>query len=242
MNSERRPFDMVARIQEHGYAIRPGFLQHEELDAVHAAACQLAASADARHYPKSTRVWDLYRHDALFVDLLDNAELTTTLTELLGEHYLLSDYSLNTINPEQPADDWHIDYPYNEMRTFWEGPILGGHCILTLDDFHRENGATLLVPDTHHRPRRPDPYFADVHHETFVAGAGTRLILAAATWHRSGVNHTTQPRTAVLLSFVPRWIRPMTDPPEPGPWATTEALRIRLGIRRPPETINGIPI
>jgi hypothetical protein len=46
----------------------------------------------------------------------------------------------------------------------------------------------------------------------------------------------------MLLSFVEKWVRPMSGPPEPGPWSATEQLATVIGIRRPPEAINGVPI
>jgi hypothetical protein len=76
----------------------------------------------------------------------------------------------------------------------------------------------------------------------FLAEPGSLPIMAAATWHRSGFNASARPRAAALLSFVERSVRPLTDPPPPRPWAGTERLRILLGMERPPETINGMPI
>jgi ectoine hydroxylase-related dioxygenase (phytanoyl-CoA dioxygenase family) len=242
LRTDRHVPGLAEEVRENGYAVHARFLSEERVDTLRDAATALTTSAHAHHYPKSTRVWDLYRHGTPFTDLLQEADLTSTLTDLLGEHHLLSDYSLNTINPEQPADDWHIDYPYNEMPTPVAGSTLGVQCILTLDAFYPQNGATRFVPGSHHRPRTPDSALADAEHETFTAGPGALLVMAAATWHRSGINHTTQPRAAILLSFVERWVRPMTDPPEPGPWATTDTMRILLGIQRPTQTINDIPI
>lgn len=232
---------LVTDVHKQGFAVWPGFLTGQRCDAVRLLARQLADSEHANRYPKSTRVWDLYRHGDEFVELLGEPMLTAVLDELLGVNHLLSDYSLNVVQPGQPVDGWHIDYPLNEMPSRVSGSVLGLQCVLAMDSFSSSNGATQLVPTSHLRLDRPDAE-ADLDHVVFDAEPGTLLIMAAATWHRSGFNSSTTPRSAVLMSFVERWVRPMSEPPEPGPWGHTDALRILLGMQRPPETINGVAI
>lgn len=232
---------VAADVHRQGFAVWPGFLDGQRCEAVKNLAHRLANGEHANRYPKSTRVWDLYRHGEEFVDLLAEPALVATLDELLGANHLLSDYSLNVVRPGQPVDGWHIDYPLNEMPTRVTGSTLGLQCVLALDSFNLTNGGTQLVPASHLRAERPDPD-ADLEHVVFEAEPGTLLVMAASTWHRSGFNSSASPRSAVLMSFVERWVRPMTDPPEDGPWGRTDALRVLLGMRRPPETINGVVI
>jgi ectoine hydroxylase-related dioxygenase (phytanoyl-CoA dioxygenase family) len=233
--------DTVRVVHDRGAHVIPGFLTDEALVGLRAASMALLESEHALEFPKSTRVWDLYRHGSEFCRLLTLPRLADLITELLGEHYLLSDFSLNVVNPQQPRDDWHLDYPFNEMPTLVHGSLLGLQCVLMLDDFNAENGATQFIEGSHKPPARPDASGSG-DYETAQAEAGSLLVMAASTWHRSGFNTSAASRGAILLSFVERWVRPMTDPPEPGPWATTERQRIMLGLQRPPETLNGVPI
>ncbi|MGH3712932.1 MAG: phytanoyl-CoA dioxygenase family protein [Micromonosporaceae bacterium] len=232
---------LAAEVRAKGYAIWPEFLSPARCAALRDLAQALAESEHANHYPGSTRVWDLFRHGQPFTDLLTDPCLSALLNSLLGEHHLLSDFSLNVVHPGQPVDNWHIDYPYNEMPSPVTGSILGLQCVLALDQFHEGNGATQLVPGSDNPPRNPDPQAID-QQVVFCAEPGTLLVMAAATWHRSGVNASGARRSAALLSFVERWVRPMSDPPEPGPWTSTDALRTLLGTQRPPDTINGVPV
>ncbi|MFE6333984.1 phytanoyl-CoA dioxygenase family protein [Streptomyces sp. NPDC057798] len=235
------PAHVSADVRAQGYAIWPGFLTGPATARLQDHVNRLVSGVHANHYPKSTRVWDLFRHGEPFVDLLANPALTAVLDELLGEHHLLSDFSLNVVHPQQPVDGWHIDYPYNEMPAPVSGSLLGLQCVLPLSPFHAANGATELVPSSHTRKSPPDPQQINGQ-VVFDAEPGSLLVMAAATWHRSGFNASPHPRSAILLSFVERWVRPMSDPPEEGPWARTGALRTLLGMQRPPETINGVPI
>jgi len=232
---------LASEIMTRGFTVIPGFADPAACQAMHGMAADLAAGEHAQRYPKSTRVWDLYRHGQPFLDVLTKPLLVELLTALLGEYYLLSDFSLNVLEPGQPIDNWHIDYPYNEMRTIVTGSVLGLQCVLALDDFDGSNGGTEIVPGSHIPPRAPDTEQTGTR-EICTMKAGSLLVMVAAAWHRSGFNSSARLRSAMLLSFVEKWVRPMSGPPEPGPWSATEQLATVLGIRRPPEAIDGVPI
>jgi len=233
---------VAQRVREEGAAVWRGFVPPERVGRLREEGLALAAGPHGRRYPKSTRVWDLYRHGPQFAELPLDPRLEALMADLLGHHHLLSDLSLNIVHPEQPGDDWHVDYPYNEAhgRLASSAP-LGVQSVLALAPFTAESGATEYLPGDPAAPLAslpvdpPEPV-------RFTAEPGDLLVLAASTWHRSGVNRSGGPRPALLLSFVPRWVRPMSTPPEPGPWAPTRRSRVLLGIDRPDETINGVPL
>ncbi|GGK72478.1 phytanoyl-CoA dioxygenase family protein [Mangrovihabitans endophyticus] len=232
---------LAKKVRQVGYAEWPAFASAEQCTLLRRATASLTSSEHAHRYPRSTRVWDLHQFDSVFIDVVAHAGLAGILDDLLGEYYLLSDYSLNVVNPEQPVDDWHIDYPYNEMHEIVAGGVLGVQCVLALDPFTEKNGATRMAPGTHRRPQRPaDPW--PTSSEAFIAEPGTLLIMAASTWHRSGYNSSGRPRAALLLSFVERWIKPLSDPLPPGAWTHDQRLQKMLGLQRPAETINGVPL
>jgi len=235
------PPELATNVREDGAGSWPGFADIETLARLRADAHRLATGPHALHFPTSTRVWDLHLHGHRFVEFLDHPGLASLLDDLLGPDHLLSDHSLNVVHRDGRPDRWHIDYPYNEMRDLIDGPVLAVQCIHALDDFTTDNGATRYLPGTHRPPRRPEP---DLDHDgrPVLTAAGTLTVLAAATWHRSGRNTTRNPRSAILLSFVEGWIRPMTGTPEPGPWAHNTRTRRLLGLEPPPETIDGHPV
>jgi hypothetical protein len=59
-------------------------------------------------------------------------------------------------------------------------------------------------------------------------------------WAR--LNRSDHPRTALLLSFVERWIKPMSAPTAGLVDPIPQRLRVLLGLETAVETINGVPI
>jgi len=231
---------LVGSLQRDGFAVWPGFATGDMLDRLSDAVRQTLTGEHARRFPKSTRAFDLYLLNDTFVELVSDVRLAGVLDAVLGAGHLLSDLSLNSVDRDQPIDEWHIDYPFTEMHTMLPGGIVALQCVLAMTAFTRTNGATRLRPGTHRHPRPPE----DVSDEPvlFEAEPGTLLLMAAATWHRSGCNAGPHHRDAVLLSFVERWIKPMSAPTEGLVDPVPDRLAALLGIVRPAETINGVPI
>ena len=232
--------ELAQAIASDGYAIWPDFVHGEQLRVLKANAGVLLAGPHGRAYPKSTRAWDLHLHAGPYVEVLIDERMASLVDTLLGHGHLLSDFSLNQVNPHQPTDDWHIDYPYNEMPRLVSGSLLGLQCVLALDRFRPDNGATHLLPGTHTTPTKPAPQYESA--VLFEAPAGSLLIMAAATWHRSGLNTSDRPRTAMLMSFVERWIKPMSAPTDGLAEPAPVRLRALLGLEAAAETINGVPL
>jgi hypothetical protein len=233
----------VDGVTRDGYHVWRSFLDAERCARLGDEAGALLRSDAAQTYPRSIRVWELYRHGSAFVDVLCDERLCDAVTHLLGVGAIVSDFSLNRVVRGGRPDRWHIDYPYNEMDRLVSGSLLGLQCIMPLSPFDASTGATEFAPRRHATPSWPPETLDGEQTEVFVAQPGDLLVLAAASWHRAGTNRTDRPRTAILSSFVERWIRPMIGPPEPGPWGATQKARILLGIDRLPEEmpLDGVP-
>lgn len=219
-----------------GAFVWPEFLA-EELQPWRARARELLSPERGlvRVYQRSRRVLDLF-NDPFCRELLSDGRLTTLLEALLHQGYLLSDFSLNEVAPSNAPDAWHVDYPYNEMAVRTSGGVLGVQCLIALDDFTAVNGATEYLPCSHARvdaaPSKPASF------QRFLAPAGSLLLLHSATWHRAGDNSSQASRTALLLCFVERWIRPMMSLHDLTEETVRDASgheRQLLGLERPDE-------
>lgn len=78
-----------------------------------------------------------------------------------------------------------------------------------LDDFTLDNGATRVVPGSHHSPIPPPrsmaaPSSSHPQEEVVLAAAGSVLVFNGHLWHRGGRNDSRAPRRVLQCSYVPR--------------------------------------
>jgi ectoine hydroxylase-related dioxygenase (phytanoyl-CoA dioxygenase family) len=79
--------------------------------------------------------------------------------------------------------------------------------IWMLDDFTPENGATRLIPGTHHSHQVPkdalaDPYAPHPDEIVMTGKRGDVAIFNGHCWHGGGANHTDAPRRAILAHYL----------------------------------------
>lgn len=188
-----------------------GFLNAGRVEALQRTCTALLETGSVEVQTRSIRVWNLFARGPEFTDLLLDPRLQALCGGLLGDGYLLSDYSINAVYPGARQDPWHLDYPYNEARLPLHSQTpLGLQCILAVDSLDQHNGATQYIRGSH---RAASPPVVDssalLAVQRFDGRPGDLLVMHAATWHRAGLNRTNALRVAVVLSFVPRWVRPI---------------------------------
>jgi hypothetical protein len=84
---------------------------------------------------------------------------------------------------------------------------------IALTDFHRENGATVLIPGSHRWPedRQPDADNAAEELAYAEMPAGSALIYSGRTIHSGGQNQTDEPRLGLYFGYIPSWLRPLEN-------------------------------
>lgn len=75
-----------------------------------------------------------------------------------------------------------------------------------ITDFTEENGATRLLPGSHHADHAPDPLAT---HDTVAAEmpAGSVLVWVGSPWHGGGANRTDRRRVGIAMNYCPGFIR-----------------------------------
>ena len=77
--------------------------------------------------------------------------------------------------------------------------------IWAIDDFTEDNGATWVVPGSHHWPDEREPQ-ADETCQAIMQ-AGSVLLYGGAVIHGGGANHSSASRLALLLHYTLGWLR-----------------------------------
>ncbi len=173
-----------------------------------------ADGVPSRGYPfdpdrHNRRVFHLFNLDPVFVDLIRHATALDYVRYLLGEQFLISNFSANITEPGNQRMAMHADQGY--VPPPWPVQPLACNVAWLLDDLNDENGGTRYVPGSHLRGHGPTA--GDVDETLGVeAPAGSILVLDGRVWHQTGANRTVNGQRAALFGYYAlRWLRPQIN-------------------------------
>ena len=81
-------------------------------------------------------------------------------------------------------------------------PACACNAMWMLDDFRDDNGATIVVPESHLFGRQPDPeLYSEANWIPVEAPARSVMIFEGRTWHSTGANRSDQTRIGLTTNF-----------------------------------------
>jgi ectoine hydroxylase-related dioxygenase (phytanoyl-CoA dioxygenase family) len=131
-----------------------------------------------------------------FLQVATAPPLMKLAARMLGNEFLLlmQNGIINRPERENYQAKWHRDLNYQHWTS---SKALAINALLCIDDFTLENGATFVLPGTHHVSEFPTATFARKFERQVQAPAGSFLILDAMLFHRAGANRANRVRRAV---------------------------------------------
>ena len=153
---------------------------------------------------RTRRVYNLLSHGRVFERVAENESILSVSGGVLGAHFQLSISSAAEILPGENDQDLHTDdalfplprpHPPVVLNTMW-----------AVTEFTFANGATRLVPGSHHwthsrPPRAGDPVIAA------EMPRGSVLVWVGNLWHGGGANTTASARLGVTTNYNQGWLR-----------------------------------
>ena len=202
------PPDVARQLRDLGFVVIPGPVIPGGCKRLSEAYDRAVATADPvdvhiRNSKSSIRIDDFVNRGAEFDGIYIYPPLLAACCQIIGGPFKLSGIRARTVNPHAPAERLHVDVKYRAH----EWPLVG--CILMVDAFDAENGATRFVPGSHLQPREPGEVMSstqDAHEEQVLAcgPAGSVIIFNASVWHGHGANRSARPRRSIQAHFVSR--------------------------------------
>ncbi len=148
----------------------------------------------------NVRIFDLLELDAVFRDLIRHPEALAYVRQVIGEYFLISNFTANIAHPGSQSMALHSDQGIvvpEPWLTPWSVNI-----IWCLDDVYEENGATRYIPGSHLFRRLADlPEQPMSHTRSFEARAGSFIVMDGRMWHTSGANVTKDKQRALLFGY-----------------------------------------
>jgi ectoine hydroxylase-related dioxygenase (phytanoyl-CoA dioxygenase family) len=199
----------IERVRTDGFTIIEGAIEPDLVDALAAALKRLERDLDARpalnafEGQHTVRIYNLLRHGSPFDRAPVHPAVLPIVDGVLGEGCLISSLSSIAIDPGETAQPIHADdqvIPLDKPHR----PIVC-NSMWALTHFTAANGATRLVPGSHHRA---NPEYGGSY-ETIAAEMprGSVLIWDGALWHGGGANISDARRTGIAMNYCAGFIR-----------------------------------
>ncbi len=204
--------DIYREIKEKGYAVEHDFLSKEVLSKLQMIVDEISLyeknNGTAYLYGQegnNQRIYNLLSKHPVFHDLLICPYLTTLCNNIFERPTFHEKYGLNSLTahivaPGASAIPWHLDSIFPEPIP---AHMIRFICIISLDKFTSENGATAFVPESHNKLKVPTP--EDIQSigdgDIISCDAGSLIMFNGATWHHSSANKTNKKRRGLMLSF-----------------------------------------
>ncbi|KAH0846691.1 hypothetical protein AYO21_08089 [Fonsecaea monophora] len=197
-------------LQDHGWAVIPDVLTPEEnsrvLSQLWAAADKFRKLGDDTYMPMldpnaaNIRVFYLMALDKIFRDLVQHPVAVEMVEKVLGDNWLISNFTANIARPGSKSMALHSDQSLVMPEPWTSTWAL--NVIWCLEDVYLENGATLFIPGSDKWTTREDiPSNARSLLKPFEAKAGSIVLMNGRVWHTSGANVTKDKDRALLFGY-----------------------------------------
>ena len=164
------------------------------------------------------RVWNLFGKGLVFSNLITNDVIFDLMSKFLGTEFFCGSYCASRLLPGSPGQELHIDYPYWDYykeSTFPMGlnSSFPQNCQVTipLDICSAESGATGYIPGSQknlHYPTKEDN-FSNL--QQMIGKPGDIVFFNGNCWHGAMPNKSHHQRAALLIEFLPKYIKPVED-------------------------------
>ncbi|MFL6447097.1 MAG: phytanoyl-CoA dioxygenase family protein [Bryobacteraceae bacterium] len=157
------------------------------------------AGSEFRKEPGARRLANLVDKGEIFESLISTPQILDLVRHVLGPKIKLSSFNARSTDPfTEDAQPLHCD----------AGAVADGNgywvcnTIWLLDDFTPENGATRVVPGSHHWSKLPqevltDPVAAHPEELLLLGKAGSVVVMNTHAWHGGTANRTAKSRRAL---------------------------------------------
>lgn len=199
------------------------------------------------------RVWNLLAKGQVFSDMAAHPVIMDVMRRWLGTEFIMGSIAANRILPGGPGQEPHVDYPYWDFHAPETHPLglnasfpVNAQVSIILDPFTEESGATAYLPGSQKHLRYPDEAEQKAFFETcsrMLAEPGDTVIFFGAAWHCAMPNNADHDRNAVLINYLPKWVKPLEDLPGAMPKGfidtASDDIKQLLGLNYPyPEVLD----
>lgn len=206
-------------LNENGYLIVRDAIPHELCDYLSERLKTLAqfesTSKKGGYFYGSgrmQRVYHLLGKDDIFRELLLHPICDEVMSHMFfrptyHDKYYLTSFHGNILQPGAEPQIWHVDANVPDPLPSW---IIRSNSNFVIQDYTKENGATEIILGSHKFLRKPNKAEAEslkFERIQMCAAKGSLVFWHGHLWHRSGANHTSVNRAALLATYAASFFR-----------------------------------
>ena len=143
--------------------------------------------------------------------LIKSLPLHMYLKEYFSGAYILNSFSGMKHVADSKSPYEHVQNFHRDVRVYSKEKNLMINMLIMLDEFKIENGATRLVPASHHYEELPSNEYIDKKSQFVTGKEGSILLFNSNIWHSSSQNINGDSRRALTLNFTKPYIKPQFD-------------------------------
>jgi len=193
----------LARISVDGYCVIENLIPQEKI-------CQIKDQLDTYFQGKkmgrnafeghhTERVYALLSKSTSMADLIEHPTILEMLDVLLPNNYLLSAALAINVHPGETPQPFHYDDSAGYLDLPKPRRAFGISTIWALDDFTEDNGATEVIPGSHHWTEQRQPKQSEV--TKIVMPAGSVVVFDGTLVHRGGANRSKTTRLGITPQY-----------------------------------------
>ena len=148
----------------------------------------------------NVRVFYLLELDKVFRELITHPVAVDMVKAVLGEDFLISNFTANIARPGSKSMALHSDQSIVVPDPWKE--VWAMNCMWCLSDVYEDNGATRYIPGSNRWESRAEiPSNAPELLKPFKANKGDLICMDARVWHTSGANVTKDVDRPLLFGY-----------------------------------------
>lgn len=201
------------QLVDDGYTIVENAIEPELIDALLDDVKRLESELGSRPADNrfegnlTTRTYNLLAHGEVWQKVPTHPVVLELIEGVLGPQCLVSSLASISLGPGETGQVIHADDQIQPLAKPHVATVCNSMWALT--DFTEANGATRVVPGSHHW-QNPDYFAGDADVDTIAAEMpkGSVLVWHGSTWHGGGANRTAgEVRIGVAMNYCAGFIR-----------------------------------
>ena len=164
------------------------------------------------------RVWNLFGKGEIFSELITNDLIFDLMGKFLGSEFFCGSYCASRLLPGAPGQELHLDYPYWDFYKSETFPLglnssFPQNCQVTipLDECSALSGATGYIPGSQKKLHYPNANDDFSNKQQMIGSPGDIIFFNGNCWHGAMPNKSPNQRAAILIEFLPKYIKPVED-------------------------------